>query len=256
MEASEDLGKRLAATERDYRIIPPKEQWTSGYNHSFPPGEFGGDGPFVTTRFTLSKPGNYRIKLTYTNGQEAKNKFAQGSWTGNVTSNELVLKVLPAGGQKEVNGLKLTLSADKTETVMKADGSDADPVELNLTFTNVSDKPIKFVHHFWVMRFNVTPADPKDIEITGGGIYRPFGGSIDEPVLQPGQSWSWPKMEMKMLFPGSLEAGKASRAEFRVRKPGSFRIQCSYGGDKNDVADAWTGTLDSNEVTITVKPAD
>src|SRR5262249_21298909 len=37
----------------------------------------------------------------------------------------------PEGG-KPVNGLKLTLIADKTETVMKADGSNAEPVKFRL----------------------------------------------------------------------------------------------------------------------------
>jgi len=49
-----------------------------------------------------------------------------------------------AGGKSGVTkGLKLTLSADKTETSMKPDGSNAVPVKLKLTFTNVSKKPIK-----------------------------------------------------------------------------------------------------------------
>lgn len=46
-------------------------------------------------------------------------------------------------GGKPVNGLQLTLSTDKTETVMKADGSNAEPVQLKLTFTNVSDNESK-----------------------------------------------------------------------------------------------------------------
>ena len=48
----------------------------------------------------------------------------------------------PAAGPT-VNGLKLSLSADKAETVMKPDGKNAEPVALKLTITNVSDKPMR-----------------------------------------------------------------------------------------------------------------
>jgi hypothetical protein len=48
------------------------------------------------------------------------------------------LKFLLSAGK----GLKLTLSADKTETRMQLDGKNASPVNLKLTFTNDTDKPI------------------------------------------------------------------------------------------------------------------
>ena len=88
----------------------------------------------------------------------------------------------PEGG-KPVNGLKLTLSADKTETVMKADGSNAEPVKLKMTFTNVSDKPIKLdaydllVQH---MPIEVTAPDGQSLKIAGSsrflvGDFQSFG---------------------------------------------------------------------------------
>ena len=42
-----------------------------------------------------------------------------------------------------VNGLKLTLSLDKKETPLKADGSDCEPINLHVTYKNVSDRPLK-----------------------------------------------------------------------------------------------------------------
>ena len=115
-------------------------------------------------------PGTYKLRVTlYENligGDEPQAK--RTIW---LESNELELKVRekedgkaqPEGGA--VEGLKLTLSADKTETVMKPDGGDADPVKLKLTFTNVGDKPIKLNAYDlrWRMGFRCTGPSPDGI---------------------------------------------------------------------------------------------
>ena len=61
-----------------------------------------------------------------------------------------------------VDGLKLTLSADKNETWMQPDGKNAVPVKLKLTFTNVSDKPIKLNAYDlrWRMGFRCSGPSP------------------------------------------------------------------------------------------------
>src|SRR5438445_2198107 len=119
--------------------------------------------------YTLRKPGTYKLRLTlYENllgGDEPEEKRTR--W---LQSNELELKVLKKPDEKKgsTKGLKLTLSADKTETHMKPDGSDAVPVKLKLTFTNVSDKPIKLNAHVleWRMGFRCTGPSPDSVDNT------------------------------------------------------------------------------------------
>src|SRR5262249_27177816 len=83
-------------------------------------------------------------------------------------STETIASEQPAG--PAVNGLKLSLTADKTGTVMKADGSNAEPVKLRLTFTNVSNKPIKLDTYLWTMphqrfEYSVVGPDDQSVEI-------------------------------------------------------------------------------------------
>ena len=55
---------------------------------------------------TLLKPGGCRIKLTYANESELNEPLAKGSWTGTLTSNELVLPALTKDRQGAVKVLK------------------------------------------------------------------------------------------------------------------------------------------------------
>ena len=56
---------------------------------------------------------------------------------------ETQTKTEPAAGPT-VNGRKLILTADNTQPTRKADGWNAEPTKLMLTFTNVGDTEIKF----------------------------------------------------------------------------------------------------------------
>jgi hypothetical protein len=51
-------------------------------------------GPANQASYSFDKPGDYRIKVVYANSQN--NGPLAGCWTGSVTSNEMVLKVVAA----------------------------------------------------------------------------------------------------------------------------------------------------------------
>jgi len=216
---------------------------------------------FPNPVFRLNATGEYRIRAGYVGNEAAtphpSPAFAKDSWAGKLDSNEVVLKVKPAGNAaagKEVNGLKLSLSADRTETAMKPDGSNAEPVKLTLTFINVSDQPIKLDAYLPRMKFEVTSPDPKMLRTKGAQEYSPAAGfGRNATLIQPGQSWSW--SEKVLPFPGWLEGGNATRFEYLVQQPGVCRLKCSYTSGNNEPAGNWTGTLTSNELALTVKPA-
>src|ERR1017187_2056930 len=159
-----------------------------------------------------------------------------------------------------VNGLQLTLSADKTETFISKDGKTEKPVALKLTFTNVSDKAIKF-NAFDFPFSGVTgyvkafPADSVEFQIIGPGR-RPLPPKAgDFPEIKPSQSWSYDK---QLEFPGSIMAGSGVFFIYSVVKPGEFRVKFTYNSPKIDdplAKGIWTGEVVSNEIVINVKEA-
>lgn len=158
----------------------------------------------------------------------------------------------PAG--PVVNGLQLSLSADKTETVL-----DGKPVALKLTFTNVSDKAIKFNafdFHFSRVKGEVKamPADSVKLQRIAADRVPMAPKAGDFLEIKPGQSWSFDK---GLTFPGSIPEGSSTFSQYTVVKPGEFRVKFTYNSPKgmNSVfaKDAWTGELVSNEVVITIK---
>ena len=162
-------------------------------------------------------------------------------------------------GGPVVNGLQLTLSADKTDTVMKADGDNVEPVQLKFTFTNVSDKPITLdtYHLPWrIMKPTLTGPDAASIrrDKMMGGIGIGPAQAEDFPVLAPGQSWS-----RTLGFPKGLLDPQEGLVLVALVKPGQYRIQFSYDHPKvlNEplAAKSWTGKLLSNEFVLTVHPA-
>ncbi|OAI46462.1 hypothetical protein AYO44_11290 [Planctomycetaceae bacterium SCGC AG-212-F19] len=204
----------------------------------------------ITNFYDLSKPGRYTLQYIY----EEK----QGGWEGRLPSNEAAFEIVAVG--KEVNGLKLTLSADSTETVMKADGSDAEPVTLKLTFTNVSDKPIKldaFLLGWYKFAYDVTgpTADSLELQKYSGPIpkFKP-ADATSYPLLKPQESYTYEK-GISTSFPGRL----GEMTVYRVRKPGDYRIRFGYKNEQeaaNQFAKgSWTGTLTSNELILKVLPA-
>jgi RNA polymerase sigma factor (sigma-70 family) len=155
-------------------------------------------------------------------------------------------------------GLKLTLSADKTETVMKADGSDALPVKLKLTFTNISDKPIKLNAYAlpFRMEFRCTGPSPDTLQkltvyVERAGLAPPV--EKDAPLLQPGKSWSpsWTRS-----FPGDIEEGVGIVFSYTLRKPGTYKLGLTLyeavmvGNEAQAKRTPW---LESNELELKVR---
>jgi RNA polymerase sigma factor (sigma-70 family) len=176
-------------------------------------------------------------------------------------------------GGKEVGGLRLILTADKTETVMKADGINVDPINLKASFLNVSDKPIVLDHvHLSVMKLTieVTPPDAeamrrynKTYPPTLWGPWKAVAEDFTE--IKPGHRWSseW------LGFPaeGSISDGKSSSwCVLKLLKPGDYRVKLRYDNAEKlrywidspigqDLAAAsWTGKLVSNELLLRVLP--
>src|SRR5262249_47733609 len=133
-------------------------------------------------------------------------------WQGRLPSNQVAFEIVAAdaNGGKEVDGLKLTLSADKTETalhVTKGDECWGDPpILFSLVITNVSKKPVKLD----TTRFGARHVKLEIVDAATGQKMevRPWirdsdireAIAADFPILQPGQAWSSPR---KFPFPGA-----------------------------------------------------
>jgi hypothetical protein len=156
-----------------------------------------------------------------------------------------------------VNGLQLTLSADKMETLISKDGKTEKPVTLKLTFTNVSDKAIKFnAYDFsWSRIKGDVKALPADVVrmlrlAADRKIPPPVAGDFFE--MKPGQNWS---PANKLAFPGSLPENVGAKVVYEVVRPGECRVRFRYSSANIDdplAKDIWTGELVSNDVVITV----
>ena len=264
----------------DFIEIKPGQQWSYPGWWAFPTQHVPmSDGWFA---LTLLKPGDYRIKLTYRNSSSgdrlagiiglspSEKLLAAGSWIGTLASNELVVKVKPAPAPRNtatkpepvggpvVNGLKLILTADKTQLTMKPDGWNAEPIKLKLAFTNAGQKEIQFAVPSWFssMTLNLGRADKQKVTT----LPLPQAGTPDLSraksicLLKPGQSFS-----MEQSFP---------TVDFTdyLLKAGSYRLKLTYDSKRysryNDAnfnqqpipADCWSGTLSSNELVLQVKP--
>ena len=166
----------------------------------------------------------------------------------------------PKGGPP-VKGLSLMLSADKTETTMKPDGSNAVPVELKLTFTNVGEQPIK-VDRFDLalnhLSLTVIGPDAEAVRIDSFLLQRfrtPTPNADAYPVLKPKDRSSAGVYSV----PGVLDLDN-KRQTIVLRKPGEYRVKFAYHNAtqaKNEFsADSWIGELVSNELVLKVNPAD
>jgi hypothetical protein len=163
----------------------------------------------------------------------------------------------PAG--PVVNGLQLSLSADRSETIISKDGKTEKPIALKLTFTN--DKAIKFNaldFHFSRIKGEVK-AIPADSLMSAliAAVRKPiFPKAGDFPEIKPGDNWYY---DRHLVFPGSIPEGGSTFAQYTVVKPGEFRIKFTYNSPKfnaNALArDVWTGELVSNEIVVNVNEA-
>ena len=157
-----------------------------------------------------------------------------------------------------VNGLQLSLSADRTETFISKDGKIDKPISFRLTFTNVSDKPIKFNAFDYAFsrvkgEVKAQSADSLKFSLYGPGRKKLIPQAGDFPEIKPGQTWSHAKI---YEFPGTIVAGSSMFARYAVLKPGEFRVSFFYNSPREDspfAKDMWIGELVSNEVVIAVK---
>jgi RNA polymerase sigma factor (sigma-70 family) len=157
--------------------------------------------------------------------------------------------------REAVNGLRLTLRLNKSETRLKADGRDIEPVDLRIAYANVSDRPIKL---------DLTVATvlcSTRLEVSGPGVVK-FADKRpplepdkltpeDYRVLKPGEEWG-----IDLPFPVYVFFWDL----FTVKQPGDYRIRMVYSllreTDSPLAKGSWTGTVTSNEVALTVLPAD
>ena len=75
--------------KEDFPEIKTDDNWWPAAAFSFP-------GVVGDVSYVLLDPGEYRVKVIYANPEVNKSEFAAGSWVGSVTSNEILLTVLPA----------------------------------------------------------------------------------------------------------------------------------------------------------------
>jgi RNA polymerase sigma factor (sigma-70 family) len=155
-----------------------------------------------------------------------------------------------------VKGLKLTLAADKTETVIKADGTNAEPVQLKLTFANVGDNLLKLDTYDLPWRnfaVEVTGPNAESVRVRHLVVDRKMRPPVaaDFPEIKAGGDWS-PGDPLR--FPGAL--GETSYA---LLKPGEYRVKVVYSNERElnseFAAGSWTGRVTSNEIVFKVLPA-
>lgn len=150
--------------------------------------------------------------------------------------------------EEGVNGLKLTLHADRSETIMNPDGKGAAPVALELVFTNVSARPIKLnlhaVPYAHIGTMKIMRQGKPVICYAWNQMGTPYRPS-DFPVLQPGTS-----VKRHLTKVGDR------------LQPGLYTIQIDYYNVLSDqdkkagaiYSDSWTGKINSEVFSLTVKP--
>ena len=173
-------------------------------------------------------------------------------------------EVKPQPEGKPAKGLKLTLSADKTETLMKPDGSDALPVNLKLTFTNVSDKDVTLNTYllYWRLRLRCMGPSPDSVIASALYVTKPNGPFLPTPtakdsiVISSGKSWS---LGWTPAFPGTIDEGYAKYVIFALRRAGTYKLRVTLyenllAGDEEEAKlNRW---LDSNELELKVREKD
>ena len=250
----------IPPTEKDYPVLQPGESWSPSWTPKFP-GDIP-DGAGTRVAYSLRQPGTYKLRMTVYD-RYAPHVEGAPDGTKLFESNELELKVrekAPSGKVEPAKGLKLTLSADKTETPMKPDGSDADPVKLKLTVTNLSDKPTKLNTYGlkWRMGFRCVGPSPDSVQTLVSfdklpANWQPKPVAEDYPVLQPGKSWT---PNWTFSFPGEIYEGPAQSMVYSLHKPGIYKLRVILydniliAGEANSKKTLW---LESNELQLKVR---
>jgi len=198
--------------------------------------------------FDLSKPGPYRLRLTYTSKMDSTlSPDDKDCWQGTVASNEIVIDAVGDKGPP-VKGLQLSLAADRNIYVL---GTSED-LRLTVTFTNVSDKPLKLTH--WMLYYEPTMTGPDGPMMPGidNGPDTIEPKETDVQTLAAGQSVAFTISG----FPTFVQAWRTQH--FDLPKPGRYRLRLTYASVMRPdfpgtFKDCWQGTLTSNEITIDVQ---
>ena len=161
--------------------------------------------------------------------------------------------------EETMHGLKLTLSADKTEAKLLPDGSNIEPIRLKLTFANVGREPLTLDMSpaAWYVGTSITVIGPD-------GGRAPYGRFTDlSPLVHPGVRQARAE-DFHLLAPGDEWARTIdfpiSSDELLPRghltKPGDYHILAVY--EANHAADdplakgSWNGTVKSEDFVLKV----
>ena len=167
-------------------------------------------------------------------------------------------------GDEAVNGLKFSIAAEKTAlklTPIERDKSTPNSPEyspeitkLTLTFTNISDKPIKLnlYDYAWSslnfdLRFDGLPVMVDDLRALVDREMMP-PAEMHYPTIEPGKS-----LALEAAFPGRI-GGRA----LMLDKPGEYQLKVTYSPHQIEVAGkgpeftrgAWSGAVTSNEIVF------
>jgi RNA polymerase sigma factor (sigma-70 family) len=250
-------GRKPPPRAKDYVEIKPEESWEYRSRWS-------------NMMYELCKPGQYRIKASYKNPEATNNTFAKGSWTGEVTSNEITITVRksPAAADEQKgsveNGLLLTLKMSKNRYTVgeiwngsllleaagekkvvydRLDGAVIPHLERvkggkpNRTRRiGAGHRPRKTTEHFTTLGRENGP-DSIDLKVFGtGGIYGLFGPVLYIHTNRGIWGWNIPAGTYRIWFTCSKKEDDGAEYGIRGR--------------------VWTGEIKSNTVTIRVVSAD
>ena len=157
-----------------------------------------------------------------------------------------------------VGGLKLSVLPVSSRTGMRQAGPfmEAAPIDLKLTFTNISDKPITLSCYRFRRLVSFESVTGPDGRVMAGRvrparIEPPKPTAADFPVIKPGGS-----ITRTVSFPGRSGVTGA----YRFRKAGKYGFTVEYKITQRDIegipaaAEAWAGTVTSNPITLEVLP--
>jgi len=162
-------------------------------------------------------------------------------------------KAVEAG--KPSNGLQLSLAAVReATTTFKSDNPSVVPIELVLTLTNVSDKPIKLDTYDMNWPLDVIGPDGNK-QPTGkvlADVLRREPRPEDFPTIEPGKRW-----QKTFTFPGTFFHRTGEGSLFTANQRGEYRLKASYlrpqASRQPLAAGSWLGELHSNDLVVTVK---
>jgi len=179
-------------------------------------------------------------------------KYTHPAYKGIVTSNKITLSLLPLKeGEKAeqkfgeaVNGLALGLSADRYETVMKGDGSNAESLNLLIEAKNTTTKKIVLTHRVSTnnrMKIIITGPDDQILTEFSPKDQNQSDKLAFKKVIQP----QIKDFVSSLPFPENPK----DMDHHTIKRPGNYKIRVSYSANATD---PWAGTITSNAITIFV----